>query len=280
MLKINWMITDQNITVNYEGQTHIISRVNKSADKLILMLKNKDYDNIPNFISISKRIEKESNNKFVVVNGRIMVEGVEAPAALSNKIIKFSEQGLPYEPLLKFAKNLQNNPSFRAVNELFLFLEKNDHPITENGCFIAYKRVRKDFKDIYTGTMDNSVGNVVEMPRNQVNEDCNQTCSNGLHVANWDYAHNVYSCAEDDIMLEVEVNPADVVSVPIDYNSAKMRTCKYKVLGVVDKENSTDVALRYVNAESDYGLGTDEVDCDVDFEDEEYPWDDELDELD
>ena len=279
MLKVNWMITDENITVNYEGQTHIISRVNQLADKLILMLKNKDYDNIPNFISISKRIEKESNNKFVVVNGKIMVEGVEAPAALSNKIIKFSEQGLPYEPLMKFAKSLQNNPSFRAVNELFLFLEKNDHPITENGCFIAYKRVRKDFKDIYTGTMDNSVGNVVEMPRNQVNEDCNQTCSNGLHVANWEYAHNLYSQVEGDIMLEVEVNPADVVSVPTDYNSAKMRTCKYKVLGVVDKENSTDVALRYVNAEPDYGLGTDEVDCDVDFEDE-YPWDDEFDELD
>ena len=48
-------------------------------------------------------------------------------------------------------------------------------------------------------------------------------------------------------MLEVEVNPSDVVSIPVDYNNSKMRVCKYKVLGVVDKEHSSDVSLRVVN---------------------------------
>jgi len=40
----------------------------------------------------------------------------------------------------------------------------------------------KEFKlvDNYTGTMDNSVGQIVSMPRQAVDNNRNQTCSNGL----------------------------------------------------------------------------------------------------
>ena len=243
----SWAITDHNVTVNYEGQTHIVSRDDKLADQLIQALKTQQYDQIPNLVSAAKRIEKFSRGKFQVQDGEILVNGQVVPGALGKKILKFSDEGLPYQPLVKFAENLQNNPSFRAVNELFMFLEKNDHPITENGCFIAYKRVRHDFKDIYTGTFDNTPGETPEVPRNQVDEDCTRTCSQGLHVANWDYAHNKYSTAANDIMLEVEVNPADVVAVPIDYDQSKIRVCKYTVLGVVDHEHSSETSIRVVD---------------------------------
>jgi hypothetical protein len=188
------------------------------------------------------------------------VNGVEAPTALSNKIIKFSNEGLPYLPLLKFVERLQANPSYRAVNELYGFLEKNDHPITEEGTFIAYTRVRGDFKDIYSGTFDNSPGQVLEMPRNQVDENCNQTCSNGFHCSAWEYAHTQFASSDPatDIMLEVEVDPADVVSIPIDYNNAKMRVCRYKVLGVVTTPFEPKEYLRQSVTEPVY-----DPDCDT-----------------
>lgn len=299
--KVSWLITDSNVTVNYDGQTHIVSRSEALADKLIKALKEKNMEDIPKLISVSKRIEEFSDGMFKVVDGEILVNGMPAPAALGNKILRFSNEGLPYEPLVKFAANIQRNPSYRSVNELFQFLEKNDHPITEEGRFIAYKRVRADFKDVHTGTFDNSPGEVVEMPRNQVNEDSTQTCSNGLHVANWDYAVNFYP---GGVMLEVEVDPADVVAVPVDYNQAKMRVCKYKVLGVVDKAHSADTSLRIVHdsgpepefeneeeededEESCSSCGEERCygdceDCDCDEcraseeEDEDYPYDDEL----
>jgi hypothetical protein len=248
--KVNWLITDQNITVNYDGQTHIVPRTDALADRLIKALKEQKLDEIPNLVSAAKRIETFSHGNFVVQDGRILINGVEAPVVLGNKIVKFSNEGLPFQPLVKFAERLQLNPSFRAVQELFTFLEKNDHPITENGCFIAYKRVRGTFKDIHSNTMDNSPGNMVTMPRNQVNEDSSQTCSYGLHVANWDYAHNHFasSDSETDVMLEVEVDPADVVAIPADYDNAKMRVCKYKVLGVIDSEHSSDTQLRVTDS--------------------------------
>ena len=233
--KVSWSITDQNIAVNFNGETYIVKRDSALSDRLIKAIKAQKWDEVPNLVSAAKRLETYSKGNFSVKNGQVMINNQPAPTALSNKILRFSDEGLPYKPLLKFAENLQQNPSFRAVSELFQFLEKNDHPITEKGYFIAYKRVKGDFTDIHSGTFDNSVGNVVEMPRNKVDEDCNRTCSYGLHVANWDYAHNQFASSNSrtDVMLEVEVNPADVVAVPSDYNQSKMRVCRYKVLGVV-----------------------------------------------
>ena len=47
--------------------------------------------------------------------------------------------------------------------------------------------VRSDYKDVHSGTFDNSVGQVLEMPRNQVDEDKDRTCSAGLHFCSYDY---------------------------------------------------------------------------------------------
>jgi len=242
--RVSYIITDSNITVNYDGQTHIVPRKDSLAARLIEAIRNKNLDEIPRLVSVAKRVVEFGQGNFSVENNHIMINSVAAPEVLSRKILKFMNEGLPAEPLIKFAEHLLKNPSFRAVNELFQFLEKNDHPITDNGCFIAYKKVRADFKDAYTGTMDNSPGLTVEVPRNQVDEDPTQTCSHGLHVANWDYAHNVYPAGKGANMLEVEVNPADVVAVPIDYNQAKMRVSRYVVLGTVDQEYSTETSLR------------------------------------
>ncbi len=247
--RVSWIITDQNVTVNYEGETHIVKRSDVLADRLIKAVKEGKLQEIPALVSAAKRIETFSKGAFLVKDGKVEINGVAAPEVLGNKIIRFSDDGLPFQPLLKFAQNLQQNPSYRSVNELFQFLEKNDHPITENGNFIAYKRVKANFMDIYSGKFDNSVGNTVEVPRNQVDEDSNRTCSHGLHVANWDYAHTQFgsSVRDTDIMLEVEVNPADVVAIPTDYNQSKMRVCKYVVLGVVTTPFDPSTSLRLVN---------------------------------
>jgi len=270
--RVNWIKTDQNITVNYNGETHILSLTDSLAPKLLEALRNREYDKIPALVSKAKQIEASSGGKFVVRDNQIFVDNVAAPAALGKKILQFCDEGLPHEPLVEFARNLQKNPSFRSVQQLFSFLEKNDHPITDNGCFIAYKKVRSDFKDVHSGTFDNSVGQVVEMPRNQVNEDPNQTCSAGLHVANFDYASNFYA---GGVMLEVEVNPADVVAVPTDYNESKMRVCRYKVLSVVEQEVSTPLRVTkpapvVTHCDEDCDCEEEEDDYEDESEDEDY----------
>lgn len=231
---VNFYITEQSIIVNLGSKTHTISRDNKLADKIIVALRARDEDALPALIDQAEQISKFSNKNFLVKDGEIYFDGVKAPKILTNKILSFMEDGLPYQPLVEFAKKLQLNPSRAVVESLYGFMEHNGITITESGNIICYKRVRNDFLDIHSQTFDNSVGKVVEVPRNQVVEDRNVTCAAGLHVAAWDYAKNHYGSSSEDKMLEVEVDPADFVAIPTDYNEMKARVCKYIVRAVVD----------------------------------------------
>ena len=53
--------------------------------------------------------------------------------------------------------------------------------------FLAYKAVRKDFKDKWRGVFDNQVGSVCEMPRGKVDDNRSVGCSQGLHAGALNY---------------------------------------------------------------------------------------------
>ena len=146
-----------------------------------------------------------------------------------DKILDFMRKNLPYQPLIKFLGKLLDNPSSRATSELYAFLEHKHMPITPEGNFLAYKGVTSDFKDCWSRKHDNSVGSVLEMRRNTVCDDANIGCSEGFHAGSYDYAKG-YAHSGGNLMI-VEIDPADVVSVPLDCECQKLRTSKYKVVG-------------------------------------------------
>jgi hypothetical protein len=179
--------------------------------------------------SMKTYVETESNGKAVVSNGVVYFNGKPVHNTISNRILQFMQDGLPFKHLLLFMENVAKNPSYRAAQELFDFLEHKLLPITSDGCFLGYKAVRQDFKDKYTGTIDNSIGSVVTMERCSVDDERANECSKGLHVGTLEYAAQ-YGRAGDH-MLIVKVNPRDAVSVPKDYSFQKLRTCRYEVIG-------------------------------------------------
>lgn len=151
--------------------------------------------------------------------------------SLSKRVIDMVRSGdSSTKTLLNFLEKLMENPSRRAVNELYGFLQANDIVIAEDGDFYAWKKVRSDYFDIHSNTMDNSPGNHLRVARNMVDEDSETTCSYGLHVCSKSYLPHFSHSGSSDRILKVKVNPADVVAVPADYQNAKMRTCGYVVL--------------------------------------------------
>jgi hypothetical protein len=68
------------------------------------------------------------------------------------------------------------------------------------------------------------------MDRKDCDPDRKNACSRGLHVAAFSYAHDQYSNGN---LIEVKVNPRDVVAVPEDHNNEKMRVCEYEVLAQI-----------------------------------------------
>lgn len=158
----------------------------------------------------------------------ILLNGVPVHNSVTARALELRKQGFPIDPFLKFLDNLGQNPSMRAVQELYDFLEHRGLPLTEDGHFLAYKAIRQDWLDIYSGTISNKVGNVVEVPRNTVDDDREHECSHGLHVGCMDYVR-WYGRGNGRVVV-VKVNPRDCVSVPRDHKAQKLRVCRYEVL--------------------------------------------------
>jgi hypothetical protein len=223
MSNVNYHVLNDSVVLNYGGRTEVISKTDNRYPKVIEAIKAGEWDKIPEIV---EAIERAFEGSGLELRDGLLYDGeVGIPPELNSRILRLRDEGLPFDPLLKFWDNLKKNPSFNSRQMLFKFLEHNGHPLTPDGCFVAYRGVREDFKDKHTGTFDNSPGSVCEMPRESVDDNPNNTCSNGLHVACFDYAKGF-----GEKLVEVKVNPADVVCVPVDYNGTKMRTCKFEVI--------------------------------------------------
>lgn len=170
-----------------------------------------------------------------LIGSTVVYRGKRIVGVLEDKLLSIAAEGLPLDPWKKFVARVYDNPNDFSREELFLFLEGSDLPITEDGCFLAWKRVSADYKDLHTRSIDNSVGQVVSMPRHEVDADRARTCSTGLHFCSKGYLKH-FGYAGDKIVI-VKVDPADVVSIPNDYDNTKGRTWKYEVVGEVATED-------------------------------------------
>jgi len=208
----------------------------------------KIYDGVLNDTITSAEVETlldEQKTMSVWSQGKIKYDGEQVTydgfplhSSLARRLHALYEAQESFEVMEKFIENLYQNPSLNSVEQLYGFLSKNDLPITPDGQFLAYKKVRYDYKDLKSGTFDNSIGSVPSMPRHQVDDDKNVTCSRGLHVASFSYMQHYGSSGttdQDDVIMICKVNPKDVVSVPVDYDNAKMRVASYEVVGEIPR---------------------------------------------
>jgi len=230
------VVTRNNITVFHLGKQYTVAKESSAYNDLLEAFRQGDWDYIPDLLSKEALLKTKSGGKLRVENGQVYLLDDDdcefvVSKSLNDSILFHMEQELDLTPLVAFAKNLQLNPSSRSVQQLFNWLENTRLTITEDGHFIAYKGVTSDFKDPHTKKENNSPGAVCEMRRNEVDDDPSRTCSHGYHVATYDFAKG-YS----QRLVSVKINPKDVVSVPTDYNMAKMRVSRYQVLEEVGSE--------------------------------------------
>ena len=194
-----------------------------------------------------------------VVDGQLYFGDEAVHNTLAEKILELIDVGLDIDPWIKFAENVYANPFKESRDELYTFLERAQLPITEDGCFIAYKKVNDNYRDVHSNTFDNSVGQVLEMDRQDVDANRHNHCSHGFHFCSESYLR---SFGGSHVML-VKINPKDVVSIPTDYDFAKGRTCRYAVVGEIPE---TAIAAGHVwdpvYIEFDVEIFDDEVEVD------------------
>ena len=224
---VNYHVLNESIVLNYEGKTQTVAVGDSRYEDILQCIRDNRLNDIPAIVDIITAINVDIGDTGIELrdDGLLWDGDTALPAMLSERILKFKELKLPYGPLFAFWDRLKKNPSYNARQMLFKFLEHNGHPLTQDGCFIAYRGVTTEFKDAHSGKFDNTPGSVCEMPRDQVDDNPNNTCSAGLHVACFNYAKDFGAK-----LVEVKVSPEDVVCVPTDYEGTKMRTCKFEVL--------------------------------------------------
>lgn len=222
---ISKILTQSAITLVIPGMSPFtMSREHKMFDKLVVAVNSKDIAAVLKVIDMATTVKEFTNGMVTVKDGQVFLDGAVLHDVIADRILEMYNQEIDFTFMVKFLENLTQNPSQQSRNELYLFLENGNMPLTEDGRFLAYKWVNNDYTDCHTGSFDNSVGKIHKMERRNVDDDRRNTCSNGFHVCTHGYTKF------GSKLMVVAVNPRDVVSVPIDYNNAKMRVAEYEVM--------------------------------------------------
>lgn len=246
MSQVAYIVKESGISLFKDGKQYNAASDFWSFNMILERIKAQDFEGIENLfnaksavaevvVDVEKQLNKESDFKFEIVNGIVHVNGKPFYNDVSKRIVSMVTAGFDAGPLINFIKRLIKNPSRTSVQELYPFMEKANVTVDNEGYIIAYKKVRADYLDIHSGTVDYHVGNIVEMPRNEVDDNRNNLCSDGLHFCSFSYLSQFGNDTCNRVLI-VRVDPADVVSVPADHNDAKARACRIEVIGEIEEE--------------------------------------------
>lgn len=207
------------------------------------------------------------SERVTVDNGQVLFDGTAVDSTLTQHILDVLSEGASdasWSALVNFFEKVQTNPNEESRDQLYNWIKAQDGlTITEAGDMVGYKYVAPDSEfgfrssssgkepvrvtwtpdggeersEVFVGRIPNPIGGLIEMPRHYVDANPNRTCSVGLHIGAWNYVKG------SDSILEVHVNPRDVVAVPTDYHGEKVRACRYTVVGRITSKYGQSVKL-------------------------------------
>jgi hypothetical protein len=263
-----YIVSQSSATVVYDGKPYTIDARNPNFVPLRSALLAGDFDAALKYLNIEKAIVDFADGALSVKNGVVYYGQHVLRNPVVDKLLNLLKSGMKTsDPFIKFVKNLLQNPSKSSVEELYDFLSYKALPIDSDGYVIAYKGVAQDYwsksgntdtvvlrgQTNQRGQILNTVGSVIEVMRNSVDDNRDNQCSHGLHVGSFDYARDWAS--GDGRLLLVRFNPADAVSVPTDHSCQKLRVSKYEILREIEVDNKAEIE------EPVYGCYTDGGDC-------------------
>lgn len=231
---INWFGTKAAISMTLSNGDTV--SVNNGSDNFKAVLEALMCGNFDAALKLAskKRLLQYTFGNIKVTQNEVTYKGrklcMDVANFLATKLREGEESDV--ERLSKFLDRLMKNPSFRATQRLYAFLSHNDIKINDDGMIECWKRIKDDYTDVYTGTIDNSIGATPTVERNEVDEEPTNTCSNGLHLC----AKSYLSSYSGERVVKCLLDPADVVAVPVDYNGAKLRACRYTVVEDVTEQ--------------------------------------------
>ena len=261
MKKVPYTLSENSITVFWEGKPYTVRKDNANFQGLRQALFDARYDEVGDFLDITKAIENFVEGEIEVKDEVVYYKGHRLHGVVVDKLLEMLRAGLKDSaPLTNFITRLQANPSANSVNQLYSFLSYKSLPNDEEGMVLGYKGVQKNFWS-NSGNADtivvqgetndrhqilNEVGATIEVSRRCVDDNKDNHCSFGLHIGSYDYANSW--AGDGGRLLVVKFDPQDAVSVPDDCDFQKLRVCKYTVVeDITDTRKEIDKPVYEAN---------------------------------
>ena len=144
---IPYTLGETALTFFFKGKQHTYSINTPRIDEIIDSIINNDIDTLTTLIRIKDLVAKVSFGRVIIDNDDIVrCDGKEVPGYLAHRIFNLYEKNPSLvTPLIAFAEKLMNNITIDVREDLYLWLDRDNMPIFEDGDFMAYK------VDIVTG---------------------------------------------------------------------------------------------------------------------------------
>lgn len=225
-----FILTESNLTLIEDGKSEVLNYNKSQKNKIIQLLGKNNFGAIKTLINAPEKCKLiDMQEKYQLTDVAKRMEGV------NEFLLNHADSKIPLDYIHKFIELLELNPCEHSLTQSFNFIKNNGIKLSENGYIVGLRAVRNNYTDKHTGTINNRPQTFVSMKRKDVTHDPNHGCSFGLHVGNYDYVCGF--AYGDDIIQVIIVHPKDIVSVPTECSSTKMRVCKYYILRDATKED-------------------------------------------
>lgn len=260
-------------TAYVDGEIYTVASSQAGYDRIVEKLRAGDASVVSDFdaANFANKAFHAVTDRVNIRNGVVYLDDSPVNEAVNSLIMRYlSEESERVLPLVRFIERLEDNPSFRSRDQFWRFVDRNGIHIDDDGYAILYKGVYETGEaGLYqsgssgrafvngaeqNGRIKTRVGDVVTMPRREISDDPNVACHAGLHCGDRSYAESFAP-----VLITVRVDPAHVVSVPVDSADRKVRVERYEIMDVVKGEVNT---VRWSDDEDD--------DYDSDWDDEDY----------
>lgn len=231
----DYTILPNTVLVRLDGEQFIVGHDHPNFRTLKDALRDGlDDEEIRTLVDLPKAIAAYSKGLLTVEQDQVLYAGQPLVDKCAQFILSLLSEGHDITRYANFLEDLQKNPSARAREQLWEFVSKWGLFLNDDGRMVLRKALRRDFKDLHSGTFDNSPGRVVRMDRPRVDDDPSRTCSYGLHVCHPEYL----KFFGGEKWVEVQVYPRHVVAIPLDHDFTKFRVEEYFVVRELSREEA------------------------------------------
>ena len=237
------VIVGSNFLTVIADKPYSITTADARYAKAAEFVKAKDWSSFFLLMDKPAAIARYTKGLVSVYNDEIHYAGKPVHGVITERILRFVNEGFDYKPLVSFLDKLYKNTDENVREKLYIFLENNNLAITESGNFLAFKLVKDDGSPIYYSAKfyddeggevnQYKVGGRFTFPRERIVKTTGECSTEGLYVGNRSYWGDAFD-AENNYtgsgkMLIVEVAPEDVCNIP-HADATKIVVCNLLVL--------------------------------------------------